>query len=136
LLFYLNGEKVLIKDVDPTALLIDYLRSPTVGYTGTKESCGEGGCGACTVMVSHFDSLRKKVINTAVNSCLRPICSLDGKVVTTTEGIGSTRTALDPVQYRVAADNGSQCGYCTPGFVMNMHAFLQNHRADQTANRR
>jgi xanthine dehydrogenase/oxidase len=128
LIFYLNGEKVLIKDVDPTTLLIDYLRSPTVGYTGTKESCGEGGCGACTVMVSHFDSHQKKVINNAVNSCLRPICSLDGKVVTTTEGIGSTRTALDPVQYRVAADNGSQCGYCTPGFVMNMYAFLQNHQ--------
>lgn len=128
LMFYLNGEKVIVENADPTTLLVDYLRSSDVGFTGTKLSCGEGGCGACTVMLSHYDTAQKEIVNLAVNSCLRPLCSIDGHAVTTTEGLGSTRTALDPVQYQIAADNGSQCGYCTPGFVMNMFTLLQNKK--------
>jgi xanthine dehydrogenase/oxidase len=62
-----------------------------------------------------------------VNACLRPLASLDGMAVTTTEGIGSTRTELDTVQHRIAACNGSQCGFCTPGFVMTMYSFLQDN---------
>jgi len=125
--FYVNGNRFEIPDPDPTTLLIDWLRSDAIGFTGTKLSCGEGGCGACTVMLSRWEPKEKRVAETAINSCLRPLCSLDGAMITTTEGIGSTREKLDPVQFRIAANNGSQCGYCTPGFVMNMFTFLRNH---------
>jgi xanthine dehydrogenase/oxidase len=127
ILFYVNGNRFEIADPDPTTLLIDWLRGDAIGLTGTKLSCGEGGCGACTVMLSRWEPKERRVVETAINSCLRPLCSLDGAMITTTEGIGSTREKLDPVQYRIAANNGSQCGYCTPGFVMNMFTFLRNN---------
>ncbi|HVR41050.1 MAG TPA: FAD binding domain-containing protein, partial [Thermoanaerobaculia bacterium] len=127
LLFYINGRRVEIGQPDPTTLLVDWLRSDEIGLTGTKLSCGEGGCGACTVMLSRWDPIKKKVDETAINSCLRPLASIDGAMITTTEGIGSTRDKLDPVQFRLAAFNGSQCGYCSPGFVMNMFTFLRNN---------
>ena len=129
LVFYVNGQRVEIDRPDPTTLLIDWLRADAVGMTGTKLSCGEGGCGACTVMLSRWDPARKRVEETAVNACLRPLTSLGGATITTTEGIGSTRDKLDPVQHRIAAYNGSQCGYCTPGFVMNMFTLLRNNPA-------
>ena len=119
LLFYVNDRRVAIEHPDPTTLLVDWLRGDAVGLTGTKLSCGEGGCGACTVMLSRWDAAGQRVEDTAINACLRPLVSLDGAMITTTEGIGSTRETLDPVQFRIAAFNGSQCGYCTPGFVMN-----------------
>jgi xanthine dehydrogenase/oxidase len=124
--FYVNDEQVVIDNPEPTELLIDFLRYGALGLTGTKLSCGEGGCGACTVMLSRYDAERGEVVDRAVNACLRPICSLDGMMVTTTEGIGSTRQELDPVQYAIASYNGSQCGFCTPGFVMNMFTMLRN----------
>ncbi len=127
LVFYVNGQRVEIDRPDPTTLLIDWLRADAVGMTGTKLSCGEGGCGACTVMLSRWDPARKRVEETAINACLRPLTSLGGAMITTTEGIGSTRDKLDPVQHRIAAYNGSQCGYCTPGFVMNMFTLLRNN---------
>lgn len=122
--FRLNGEDLILTDVDPSVLLVDWLRSPAIGLTGTKKSCAQGGCGACTVMLSRYDAPHAEVEHLSINSCLRPLCTLDGMEITTTEGTGSCRTELSPVQYRIAKDNGSQCGYCTPGFVMNMTAFL------------
>jgi xanthine dehydrogenase/oxidase len=122
--FRVNGADVVIADVDPSVLLVDWLRSPAVGLTGTKKSCAQGGCGACTVMLSRWDETLSQVEHLAINSCLRPLCSLDGMEITTTEGTGSCRSGISPVQYRIAKDIGSQCGFCTPGFVMNMHAFL------------
>ena len=124
LIFWINGEKVEIENADPTILLSDYLHDH--GLTGTKVACGQGGCGACTVMISQKDQTGKAV-HRPINSCLRPICSLDGMMVTTTEGIGNVRDGLDPTQYSLAINNGSQCGFCTPGFVMNAHAYLQEH---------
>jgi xanthine dehydrogenase/oxidase len=126
--FRLNGSDIVIAQPDPTVLLVDWLRSSAVGLTGTKKACAQGGCGACTVMLSRWDSDLAAVEHLAINSCLRPLCSLDGMEITTVEGTGSTRTELSPVQYRIAKENGSQCGYCTPGFVMNMHAFLINNQ--------
>jgi xanthine dehydrogenase/oxidase len=124
--FYVNDERVTIENPEPTQLLIDFLRYGSLGLTGTKLSCGEGGCGACTVMLSRYDAESGRVVDRAVNACLRPVCSLDGMMVTTTEGIGNARQQLDPVQYAIASYNGSQCGYCTPGFVMNMFTMLRN----------
>lgn len=98
----------------------------TVNLTGTKLGCGEGGCGACTVMVSHYDREQDKVLHYSVNACLAPLCSVNGAAVTTVEGIGSTKTMLHPCQERIARAHGSQCGFCTPGFVMSMYTLLRN----------
>lgn len=129
LVFFINDRRVEIAHPDPSVLLVDYLRSPEVGLTGTKKSCGQGGCGACTVMLSSYDAETGEVANRSINSCLRPICALDGMAVTTVEGLGSVKPevspdGISPVQYRIAKCNGSQCGFCTPGFVMNMTSFL------------
>src|SRR6476660_5956259 len=123
LVFWLNGRKVVIPNPDPAVLLTDYLHG--IGLTGTKVGCGQGGCGACTVMLSHPDPATGTPVHRAVNACLRPVCALDGMMVTTTAGIGSVREGLDPAQFCIAAHNGTQCGFCTPGFVMNAHALLQ-----------
>jgi xanthine dehydrogenase/oxidase len=128
LVFAVNGEVRVIDDPDPTLLLVDYLRSRETGLTGTKLACGEGGCGACTVTLTTWDEQTDSLVSRPINSCLRPICLLDGQAITTVEGIGNVRDGLHPVQYEIAACNGSQCGFCTPGFVMNMFAGLQQGR--------
>ncbi len=130
LVFYINMQRQEIENPDPKMLLVDYLRSTAVGLTGTKHSCGQGGCGSCTVTLSHYDSHHEQVVHLAGNSCLRPLCSLDGMHVTTVEGLGSVNTEISPVQYKIAKCNGSQCGYCTPGFVMNMHSLLLSKGAN------
>uniref|UniRef100_A0A673L3J5 Aldehyde oxidase 3-like n=1 Tax=Sinocyclocheilus rhinocerous TaxID=307959 RepID=A0A673L3J5_9TELE len=92
-----------------------------------KYSCGGGGCGACTVMVSRYNPIQDTVLHWSVNACLQPICSLHGAAVVTIEGIGSTKTKLHPVQERIAKAHGSQCGFCTPGMVMSMYTLLRNN---------
>src|SRR5713226_5894310 len=79
LVFFLNGTLVCLENVDPTVLLIDYLRLPEVGLTGTKLVCGEGGCGACTVVMAHKDRGTGQVVERPVNACLRPLCGVDGR---------------------------------------------------------
>ncbi|EFA09973.1 Xanthine dehydrogenase-like Protein [Tribolium castaneum] len=134
LVFFVNGKKIIDNQVDPEWTLLYYLRISVsfdddkwgVRLCGTKLGCGEGGCGACTVMVSKYDRINKKVIHLPVNACLAPVCSVHGQAVTTVEGIGSTRTRLHPVQERIAKAHGSQCGFCTPGIVMSMYTLLRN----------
>jgi len=121
--FWLNGQEIRIANPDPTVLLVDLLHER--GLTGTKVGCAQGGCGACTVMVSRRTS--QGIDHRAINSCLRPLASVADTEVTTIEGIGNIHDGLDPVQYSIAVNNGTQCGFCTPGFVMNMHAYLQKH---------
>ncbi|XP_036420186.1 aldehyde oxidase 5 [Colossoma macropomum] len=125
LIFYINGKKVVEKNADPEEMLLGYLRRK-VGLTGTKYGCGEGGCGACTIMVSRYDPVQDSVHHSAVTACLLPICSLYGAAVVTVEGVGSTKTKLHPVQERIAKAHGSQCGFCTPGMVMSMYTLLRN----------
>uniref|UniRef100_A0A8C2DMD6 Xanthine dehydrogenase n=1 Tax=Cyprinus carpio TaxID=7962 RepID=A0A8C2DMD6_CYPCA len=91
-----------------------------------KLGCAEGGCGACTVMVSKYHPHQNRIIHYAVNACLAPLCSLHHCAVTTVEGIGSVASKLHPVQERIAKAHGSQCGFCTPGIVMSMYALLRN----------
>ncbi len=107
----------------PEMTLLTYLRT-VLGLCGTKLGCGEGGCGACTVMVSRYDG--EQVSHLSVNACLMPAVAVHGMSVTTVEGIGSTRTRLHAVQERIARAHGSQCGFCTPGIVMSMYALLRN----------
>ncbi|XP_070430330.1 xanthine dehydrogenase/oxidase isoform X13 [Equus przewalskii] len=125
LVFFVNGKKVVEKNADPETTLLAYLRRK-LGLSGTKLGCGEGGCGACTVMFSKYDRLQNKIVHFPANACLAPICSLHHVAVTTVEGIGSTRTRLHPVQERIAKSHGSQCGFCTPGIVMSMYTLLRN----------
>ncbi|XP_010130959.1 PREDICTED: xanthine dehydrogenase/oxidase-like, partial [Buceros rhinoceros silvestris] len=104
-----------------------YARSASlVGLCGTKLGCGEGGCGACTVMISKYDPFRKKIIHHTANACLFPVCALHRVAVTTVEGIGNTKSRLHPAQERIAKSHGSQCGFCTPGIVMSMYTLLRN----------
>lgn len=105
--------------------LLQYLRDN--GVTGTKLGCGEGGCGACTVMVSYFENETSEVIHISVNACLTPLLTVDSCHVTTIEGIGSTHRGLHPVQERIAHSHGSQCGFCTPGITMALYSFLRAH---------
>uniref|UniRef100_A0A8D2ZCK4 Xanthine dehydrogenase/oxidase n=1 Tax=Scophthalmus maximus TaxID=52904 RepID=A0A8D2ZCK4_SCOMX len=108
--------------------LIRYLR---LGLTGTKLGCAEGGCGACTVMLSRYQTHSQH--HYAANACLAPLCSLHLVAVTTVEGIGSVARKLHPVQERIAKAHGSQCGFCTPGIVMSMYALLRNNRTPKMA---
>lgn len=93
-----------------------------------NRGCGEGGCGACTIVVSQFNPTTKQIYHASVNACLAPLASLDGKHVITIEGIGNTKRP-HPTQERVARSNGSQCGFCTPGIVMSLYALLRNNSA-------
>ncbi|KAF8454566.1 Molybdopterin-binding domain of aldehyde dehydrogenase-domain-containing protein [Terfezia claveryi] len=122
--FYLNGARVVIDDIDPEVTLLEYLRG--IGLTGTKLGCAEGGCGACTVVVSQYNPTTRKIYHASVNACLAPLISVDGKHVITVEGIGNSKKP-HPVQERIAKWHGSQCGFCTPGIVMSLYALLRNN---------
>ncbi|XP_072339543.1 aldehyde oxidase 1-like isoform X1 [Scyliorhinus torazame] len=132
LVFFVNGRKVREQNADPETMLLPYLRR-TLRQTGTKYGCGGGGCGACTVMISKYNVLEKKIFHFSVNACLTPLCTLYGAAVTTVEGIGSSRTSIHPVQERIAKAHGSQCGFCTPGMVMSMYTLLRNNPTPSTA---
>jgi len=198
--FFLNGKATTIENPSPDLLLIDYLKSPGVALSGPKKPCGQGGCGGCTVILSEWNDTKKEAEHLAINSCLRPVCSIGGLSVTTIEGTGGVRKpdpehliqkssstrnnvpldedispvleaakkeaedkrlavqekiaenmqsgvctaelkiieeiaeypseeshlGMNPVAYQLALNNGSQCGYCSVGFVMNMSEFIHN----------
>lgn len=111
--FLLNGAPVHLDDVDPTRTLLDHLRE-SAGLKGTKEGCNEGDCGACTVMVTDEAGSR------ALNSCILFLPQLAGKAVRTVEGLSGPKGEPHPVQEAMVTHHGSQCGFCTPGFVVSM----------------
>jgi len=112
-----NGEARALHDTPAWVSALDWLRD--IGLTGAKEGCAEGECGACSVLVARPDGDHTRW--TAVNACLVPALALDGQEVVTAEGLG-TPEDLHPVQREMAERGGSQCGYCTPGFVCSMAA--------------
>ncbi|KAM9493284.1 aldehyde oxidase 6 [Clarias gariepinus] len=122
---FVNGRKVIVRDPDPDTMLLSFLRDK-LQLTGTKYGCGGGGCGACTVMLSTYDTQTQTINHFSVNACLMPLCQTHGAAVTTVEGIGNSKSKLHPVQERIAKANGSQCGFCTPGMVMSMYTLLRN----------
>ncbi|NP_001305103.1 aldehyde oxidase 4 [Macaca mulatta] len=126
LIFFVNGRKVIERNADPEVNLLFYVRK-RLRLTGTKYSCGGGGCGACTVMVSRYNSTTKAIHHYPATVCLVPICSLYGAAVTTVEGVGSIKTRIHPVQERLAKCHGTQCGFCSPGMVMSIYTLLRNH---------
>jgi xanthine dehydrogenase small subunit len=111
--FLLNGMRVEVTGEPPTRTLLDWLREKR-GLTGTKEGCNEGDCGACTVMVTDAAGSR------ALNACILFLPQLHGKAVRTVEGVAGPGGQLHPVQAAMVAHHGSQCGFCTPGFVVSM----------------
>eukprot|EP00929_Paragymnodinium_shiwhaense_P013731 TRINITY_DN121581_c0_g1_i1.p1 TRINITY_DN121581_c0_g1~~TRINITY_DN121581_c0_g1_i1.p1 ORF type:complete len:1336 (+),score=353.32 TRINITY_DN121581_c0_g1_i1:112-4119(+) len=119
---FVNGERHTLTNVHPHKTLQDWLHE--LGFTGTKVSCAQGACGACTVALAEHKEGQTRM--RAVNACLRPLLLCDGCAVTTTEGIGCA-SKPHPCQERIATMNGSQCGYCTPGHVMSMYSLLQEN---------
>jgi xanthine dehydrogenase small subunit len=113
-----NGRGTSIADVPLHTTALDFLRE--CGLTGCKEGCAEGECGACSVLVAR-PGLTTPTEWVAVNACLVPIASLDGQEIVTAEGLGEP-AELHPVQQEMAVRGGSQCGYCTPGFICSMAA--------------
>ncbi|MBS1017339.1 xanthine dehydrogenase small subunit [Gluconobacter cerinus] len=116
--FYLGDEHCTLSGLNPTLTLLDWLRDR--GKTGTKEGCNEGDCGACTVLVVRLD--QDRLVWRAVNACIQFVSMLDGAQVYTIEDLG-TPDAPHPVQAAMVEQHGSQCGFCTPGFVMSMAAY-------------
>ncbi len=114
--FTLNGRSVRVEGVSPNITLLEYLRG--AGLTGAKEGCAEGDCGACSVAILDRDSQGRPCYH-AINSCLVPLSLMAGREIVSVEGVAGPEK-LHPVQEKMAEGHGSQCGYCTPGFVMSL----------------
>jgi len=122
--FVLNGRVEAIDQPPPTQTILEYLRD-VAGLKGTKEGCAEGDCGACTVVLGELGA-EQRMTYRAVNSCIRFLPTLDGKELVTVEGLQQPSRALHPVQQSMLDQHGSQCGFCTPGFVMSLFALYLN----------
>ena len=118
--FLLNGQWRSEDRVPPTMTVLDYLRT-VLRLTGTKEGCGEGDCGACTIMIGRREEGRLRY--DAVNSCLMLVPQLEGTAVVTVEGLTAPDGSLHPVQQALLEADATQCGFCTPGFAVAMAAF-------------
>ena len=122
--FILDDEVVTVRDLDPTRTILQYLRED-LHYTGTKEGCAEGDCGACTVVLGELADDSTLTLR-AVNSCIQFLPTLDGKQLFTVESLSKHDAPLHPVQKAMVECHGSQCGFCTPGFVMSLFALYKS----------
>jgi len=131
--FIRRGQPTVLRDVPPDRTLLEVLRED-LGCTGTKEGCGEGDCGACTVVLG--EARDGRLHYSAVNSCIRLAHSVDGMALWTVEDLAEdpliqpaadAAPALHPAQEAMVQCHGSQCGFCTPGFVMSLFGMYQNH---------
>ncbi|XWS73778.1 hypothetical protein CRYUN_Cryun02cG0158400 [Craigia yunnanensis] len=129
LVFAVNGQRFELCNVDPSTTLLEFLRSQTP-FKSVKLSCGEGGCGACVVLLSKYDPVYDQVEDFTVNSCLTLLCSVNGCSITTAEGVGNSKDGFHPIQERFSGFHASQCGFCTPGMCVSLFAALVN--ADKT----
>ena len=130
--FIRRGELVSLGNVPPERTLLEVLRED-LGATGTKEGCGEGDCGACTVVLGELtpastgEAKGGAIEYRAVNSCIRLAHSIDGMALWTVEDLAAEDGTLHPAQEAMVQCHGSQCGFCTPGFVMSLFGMYQNH---------
>ncbi|NP_001105308.1 indole-3-acetaldehyde oxidase [Zea mays] len=127
-----NGKRYEAAGVAPSTSLLEFLRTQTP-VRGPKLGCGEGGCGACVVLVSKYDPATDEVTEFSASSCLTLLHSVDRCSVTTSEGIGNTRDGYHPVQQRLSGFHASQCGFCTPGMCMSIFSALV--KADNKSDR-
>ncbi len=123
--FLLDGELIELRDVDPTRTVLQFLRED-LRRKGTKEGCAEGDCGACTVVIAELDQSGDEATLKAINSCIQFLPTLDGKELITVESLASGEQ-LHPVQSAMIRNHGSQCGFCTPGFVMSLYALYETN---------
>ena len=123
--FLLNGEPIEVHATDPTRTLLQYVRE-TQRLTGTKEGCAEGDCGACTVVIGEL--VGEALSTQTVNACIQFLPTLDGKAVFTVEFLRRSTGDLHPCQQALVDYHGSQCGLCTPGFVMSLWDQYNQHR--------
>src|SRR5580765_8017521 len=140
--FFHRGAVVEVSDAAPTRTVLDWLREDA-RCTGTKEGCNEGDCGACTVVIGETaaagepGAVRGLRLET-VNACIQFLPTLDGKALFTVEDLKAMRPepapngALHPVQQAMVECHGSQCGFCTPGFVMSLWSAYEHAQACQT----
>ena len=122
---FLYNEKILeLNNPDPNQTILNYIRTE-LKNTGTKEGCAEGGCGACTIVIGELNNndLQYK----AVNACIAFLPILNGKQLLVVEDLVSKNGELHPVQKAMVKYHGSQCGFCTPGFVMSLFSMYKNH---------
>jgi xanthine dehydrogenase small subunit len=127
--FLLDGEVRELSDIDPTLTVLNLLRYH-LRRTGTKEGCAEGDCGACTVVLGELEGGRVRF--RAVNACILFAPMLDGRALFTVESLGR-EGALHPVQQAMVDTHASQCGFCTPGFVMSLYAAQREGAATDAA---
>ena len=129
--FLLDNHVHEVANVAPTTTVLNYLREE-LQRTGTKEGCAEGDCGACTVVVAEPDAQRVRF--RSINSCIQFLPTLDGKALYTVESLKKISSdALHPVQQAMVDCHGSQCGFCTPGFVMSLFALYRNNARSERA---
>ena len=126
--FIRRGETVTLHGVPPDRTLLDLLRED-LHACGSKEGCGEGDCGACTVVVAEPapEGAPRPLVWRAINSCIRLAHSVDGLALWTVEDLAAESGALHPAQEAMVQCHGSQCGFCTPGFVMSLFGLYQTH---------
>ncbi|MDP1751603.1 MAG: xanthine dehydrogenase small subunit [Reyranella sp.] len=125
--FTLNDDPVELSGVSPMTTLLDWLREHR-GLRGTKEGCAEGDCGACTVVLEQADGRRRPI-----NACIALLGQIDGQSLRTVEGLRGPDGAPHPVQTAMAEADATQCGFCTPGFVMSAYAFAVGGEAADPA---
>ncbi len=125
--FLLGFEPKNLAGLDPTCTVLDWLRDE-VGLTGTKEGCAEGDCGACTVVLAEIEG--ETLSYRAVNACILFLPQLDGRQLITVEHLKDESGRLHPIQQAMIDHHASQCGFCTPGFVLSLFALAKDLRAD------
>ncbi|XP_054797014.1 abscisic-aldehyde oxidase-like isoform X2 [Prosopis cineraria] len=125
LVFAVNGVRFELSELDPSTTLLEFLRSRT-RFKSVKLGCGEGGCGACVVLISKYDPVLDQVIDFTASSCLTLLCSVHGCSITTSEGIGNSKEGFHPIHERFAGFHSTQCGFCTPGMCVSLFGALVN----------
>uniref|UniRef100_A0A803PY68 indole-3-acetaldehyde oxidase n=1 Tax=Cannabis sativa TaxID=3483 RepID=A0A803PY68_CANSA len=125
LVFAINGQRFELPTVDPSTTLLHFLRTQT-RFKSVKLSCGEGGCGACTVLLSKYDPVNDTVEDMTASSCLTLLSSIGGCSITTSEGLGNSKDGLHSIHQRMSGFHASQCGFCTPGMCVSIFSALVN----------
>ena len=123
--FIYNNQICSIENPDPNKTVLDYVRND-LKKNGTKEGCAEGGCGACTVVLGELKN--SKLVYKSINSCISFLPSINGKHLILVEDLMSKKNELHPIQEAMVKFHGSQCGFCTPGFIMSLFAMYKNFK--------